>query len=316
VMSSLNAHLSTASRRLRRIASRRTRAAALSVALAVTSTVPAGAVAQEPDQEREGSAPPEQLTGPESIADPDFDPGGDDTQLEIDVGPAADGGEHDSGDGEPVETDPAYDPDAPTPPPADEQPSPDALSPGDETSPPPAAPTPTPTPPRAPTPVPSPTPETDPPPAAPTPTADDHESSAHHDRPARLKPRPNRRPLESNGNGRARARRHTIEPSAPEPVAATPPPTASVPVAATPTATASTATAPDASGTARPARQGDRAHIVQRGESLWMIASDLLGPNASDAQLVAESNRLYQLNRERIGPDPNLIVRGTVLRLR
>jgi nucleoid-associated protein YgaU len=55
---------------------------------------------------------------------------------------------------------------------------------------------------------------------------------------------------------------------------------------------------------------------VQRGESLWTIASDLLGASAADAEIAAESSRLYRLNRDRIGDDPNLLIAGTVLRLR
>lgn len=54
---------------------------------------------------------------------------------------------------------------------------------------------------------------------------------------------------------------------------------------------------------------------MQSGESLWTIASDLLGAGATDAQIAAETNRLYRLNRDRIGDDPNVLIAGTVLRL-
>ena len=33
----------------------------------------------------------------------------------------------------------------------------------------------------------------------------------------------------------------------------------------------------------RRARRGDRTHVVYAGESLWSIARDLLGPDASNA---------------------------------
>lgn len=55
---------------------------------------------------------------------------------------------------------------------------------------------------------------------------------------------------------------------------------------------------------------------MQPGEPLWTIASDLINPGATDAQIAAESNRLYRLNRARIGDDPNMLIAETVLRLR
>jgi hypothetical protein len=59
------------------------------------------------------------------------------------------------------------------------------------------------------------------------------------------------------------------------------------------------------------------AYTVRPGESLWSIARRLLGPNASAARVAREVNRLWQINRERIGTgDPNLLMVGTKLRLR
>ena len=72
-------------------------------------------------------------------------------------------------------------------------------------------------------------------------------------------------------------------------------------------------TAPEPSERARP---GQDSHVVQPGESLSLIASDLLGPDATDTEIGNEVDRLYRLNRDRIGDDPNLILVGTVLRLR
>ena len=64
------------------------------------------------------------------------------------------------------------------------------------------------------------------------------------------------------------------------------------------------------------AKPGDRVHRVHAGESLWSIASDLLGPSASPARIAGEVHRLWQLNRERIATgNPDLLMVGTTLRL-
>ncbi len=53
------------------------------------------------------------------------------------------------------------------------------------------------------------------------------------------------------------------------------------------------------------------------GESLWAIATDLLGRDATDAQIAREVQRLWQLNRTRIATgDPDLVYAGTKLILR
>lgn len=60
-----------------------------------------------------------------------------------------------------------------------------------------------------------------------------------------------------------------------------------------------------------------RIHVVQRGESLWSIASDVLGDGAGSAQVARQVNRLWELNEERIGTgSPDLLYAGTRLRLR
>jgi LysM domain len=60
-----------------------------------------------------------------------------------------------------------------------------------------------------------------------------------------------------------------------------------------------------------------RFHVVRPGESLWSIASRLLGPGASDASVALEVRRLWRLNSKRIGTgDPNLLRAGVKLRLR
>jgi Tfp pilus assembly protein FimV len=55
---------------------------------------------------------------------------------------------------------------------------------------------------------------------------------------------------------------------------------------------------------------------VQRGESLWSIASALVGKDASSARIAREVERLWELNKDRIGTgDRNLLIAGTALRL-
>jgi hypothetical protein len=60
-----------------------------------------------------------------------------------------------------------------------------------------------------------------------------------------------------------------------------------------------------------------RFHVVQRGESLWSIATDRLGEQAGVAQVAREVDRLWQLNEDRIASgNPDLLFAGTRLRLR
>jgi LysM domain len=85
--------------------------------------------------------------------------------------------------------------------------------------------------------------------------------------------------------------------------------------ASVPAATATTALVP------QPSKQvgdpiTDAIYTVQPGDSLWSIASRLVGPSASAARVARELNRLWELNRDRIGTgDPSLIYAGTVLRI-
>jgi nucleoid-associated protein YgaU len=56
---------------------------------------------------------------------------------------------------------------------------------------------------------------------------------------------------------------------------------------------------------------------VRPGESLWLIAEQMLGERANDAQVAAEVQRLWQLNADRIGTgNPDLVYAGQELRTR
>jgi dipeptidyl aminopeptidase/acylaminoacyl peptidase len=54
-------------------------------------------------------------------------------------------------------------------------------------------------------------------------------------------------------------------------------------------------------------RRPKRTVIVKPGDSLWSIGEQRLGPNASPQQVYEHTLLIYALNRDRIGPDPNLI---------
>jgi hypothetical protein len=94
-------------------------------------------------------------------------------------------------------------------------------------------------------------------------------------------------------------------------VSAEPPPVAAPATAAPRTVRVVAATSSDQ------AARGDRVHVVLRGESLWSIASDVLGHGASVARVAREVDRLWELNEDRIGTgSPDLLFTGTRLRLR
>lgn len=55
-------------------------------------------------------------------------------------------------------------------------------------------------------------------------------------------------------------------------------------------------------------------HRVRPGESLWSIAEGLL-PDAGVDELDVAWRRIYAVNRVAVGPDPDLLMPGTSLRL-
>jgi nucleoid-associated protein YgaU len=138
-------------------------------------------------------------------------------------------------------------------------------------------------------------------------TLDSSEPSAPAEHPDG-KPRPEQ-PEEAKP--RADAQPPSESPSTPQPSAVQTPtaPTAAETVEAAP---------PDAPVQTAPASTpGGRFLVVQPGDSLWAIAKRLLDPNASPAEIARKVNRLWELNRERIGTGrPDLLLVGTKLRLR
>lgn len=55
--------------------------------------------------------------------------------------------------------------------------------------------------------------------------------------------------------------------------------------------------------------------VVEPGESLWSISQERLGPNASAAQVASEVKRIFELNQDRVGGNPNLVLVGQELML-
>jgi len=54
--------------------------------------------------------------------------------------------------------------------------------------------------------------------------------------------------------------------------------------------------------------------VVRRGDTLWDIAARALGPDASIADIAASWPRWHAANTSTIGPDPDLILPGQLLR--
>jgi hypothetical protein len=56
--------------------------------------------------------------------------------------------------------------------------------------------------------------------------------------------------------------------------------------------------------------------VVEPGDSLWSISEEHIGPGATPEQIAYEVERIFELNRERIGENPNLIFPGQEFFLR
>lgn len=71
---------------------------------------------------------------------------------------------------------------------------------------------------------------------------------------------------------------------------------------------------PSAGSPAESSEAPSHTVVVQRGDSLWSITDDLLGPGIDDPQEIAAAwPRLHDANREVIGPDPDHLVPGQEL---
>jgi hypothetical protein len=80
-------------------------------------------------------------------------------------------------------------------------------------------------------------------------------------------------------------------------------------------AEAQNASSPKGHPSGTSAAQNPTSIVVTPGASLWSISRERLGPNATPQQIYNEAARIYALNSERIGEDPNLIYPGEVLLL-
>lgn len=61
---------------------------------------------------------------------------------------------------------------------------------------------------------------------------------------------------------------------------------------------------------AAPAEPADAAVVVARGDCLWRLAAEELGPTASPADIAARTRAWHEHNRDVIGPDPDLLIPG------
>jgi hypothetical protein len=320
------------------VVSRRVQAALATGVLALSTAAPGAVAAQERHRQQEGVAVPEQPRGydgkqpsGDAIEEPDFDPGGE-TALPYDVGPEAPPATEDdpvSDDGAPVESEPIEDPDArllaPGEPAQEAPPAEDTPVPPTE-----AAPV-TPVAPAPPAPAPAPVPAPAPPPASTT------EEPAGTYQPASPKGRADRTERSGRAKHDERNRRTEAVPDETTRSAPDRPPSATlvdvapslegsegsalivssptVPAEPQPVAVAQTSRSADRD---RPTASRDaRFHVVKPGESLWSIARKLLGGSASPAQIAREVDRLWALNKDRIGTgNRDLLMVGTKLRLR
>jgi hypothetical protein len=294
------------------LVSRRAQAALAAGLLAFSAGVaPAGAQVPEVDPEQQGAPAP---GGEPPGLQPDLDPGEADTfdyeTAPVPGGPQA-GGEEDEGLGAPVDTDPTIDPAVPLPP-EEQAPAPAPAA--------PSAPAPAPP---APDPAPVPAPPPTPPPAAPVPApatppaAGSEQLAPPPPPPGELREDPN----QHGGASKVRTVRIGLEPTPPAAHGGVQPtavgsvslqPADSAP-AASPSVEAVPVSPPVS---ASESRIDGGTYVVRPGDSLWSIATRLLGPGASAAEIAEEVNRLWELNKDRIGTDdPDLLRVGTELRL-
>lgn len=295
----------------------RAKAVLTSGVLAFSAVGPAGAIAQEPDLQLEGGSEAGQTDGPgvpERSAplppnEPSSPPVPEPTPAP-DLASPAPPGAGDVGsdlDDAPIDREPVENQSPPVSPPADPG-APDAPdAPDDPADYQPEAP-------------PEPGAET---PGPGTPVPDGEKEGEPHDSPARAEPVPSTPQAEQSAE--TFPREHFFPRSTP--VASPPPPAIqepSAPVVAAPKPALSATTqvratteppAPEPPGSPSPAGPG--YVIVEPGDSLWSIATRLLGKDASPARIARKVSQLWTLNEDRIGTGrPDLVLVGTKLKLR
>jgi hypothetical protein len=270
----------------------RTQALLAASVLALSSAPPTAAVASEPDREQEGAITPDQVAEAAPLADPQSDPGGSSTELPVEPDPPVAMEPTDPSDEAALEQElPTEDP------PAEETVTAD-VPPEDEST----TLEPVPTPPGA-------APPPEPPPPAPPPP----EAVASEPVPERERERVRKPPRRTTVAAPRETPIRFVAPR-PTPVDAGWSSPASVQVAH---AEPRTAVRPPSVDADRTPQRGGRVHVVRANESLWSIARDLLGDQASAARIAREVNRLWELNSGRIGTgDPDLLLAGTRLKLR
>jgi hypothetical protein len=252
-------------------------ALALAALLVLASTLPSFAVAGESDSEGEGTAPPIEVP----VGPPDFDPGGEETELEDSE---AEGDEE--GVAVEAEAEVEIEPPAPVEPIAASGPSVEP--------PPPAPPLSTPAPAPAPEPA-QPEPSSEAPPMAnrSEPIANQAIKAPHQERKAAGDSAASDPGSSAAGGGGGEV------PPAEEAPATSP----------------SSEPAPPA----REGRKlaGKNLYVVQPGDCLSYIAAALLPPGSDTEAIEEKVTELWQMNEDRIGTgDPDLIYIGTVLRVR
>ena len=272
----------------------------VSTGVPVTPALAAG----EPDQEEQGAAPIADDGGGDPAANPDFDPGGDTTDLpEAALLPAVQAPvDVDDDDAGAVEQEPTVD-ERETVVDAGDGSEPLTNETGSVL---PTQPSPTPTNDSAEPTSPTTTPVAPSEPSAQAPVSTPVVSSERQAKP---------QAPHAKSQRQTRLRSHDGPPAAMQPA----PTSSPAPVRTVIVSGAHAASAPVARAHVprHPARPGDRWHTVEAGESLWTIATDLLGRDATTAKIAREVHRLWSLNRERIASgDPDLLPVGTTLVLR
>jgi hypothetical protein len=303
----------------------RGRAALTAGLLAVSAAAPPATIAQEPDQTREGVAAPDVPAGDRAHS-PDFDPGGPTIEVPDEPAPSPEAApSEDAADADgPLEQEAGGDAEAPIVDPGDQGAGPGASPSAPDVAPqppvePPAAP-------EAPPAAPAPPPAAQAPAGALSPAAQGQDEWVSRDRPHRSADKRASRP---RGDDSRKARKQGASERR---SVAGPPPSSARPaagesdfewvVAAATTETAqpgaATAHEPSAPTTVRDRiGRGDRTYVVRGGDSLWSVAADRLGDDASVAEIAREVSRLWELNRVRIATgDPDLLMVGTQLTLR